>query len=128
MVYHHGPHGGVEIGGEARLSAKLSGPAAYRFRLGDHTAPAWPDPPQREASVASFRFQAVDRAEPQTPHSSVYRLTPTTEEIARAVAVGSQPRPVLQYELPRPANNKLADDDEDLEFEEDDDPVLDLSK
>lgn len=30
--------------------------------------------------------------------SAVYAITPTTEEIARVVAVGSQPRPVTQWE------------------------------
>lgn len=35
--------------------------------------------------------------------SSIYRLTPTTETIARAVAKSSQPRPVRAFELPAPA-------------------------
>jgi hypothetical protein len=34
--------------------------------------------------------------------SSVYRMTPTTEELARAVARGSQPEPVHRWELPKP--------------------------
>jgi hypothetical protein len=33
--------------------------------------------------------------------SSVYRVTPTTEEIARAVAVRNQPEPVHQWEMPK---------------------------
>lgn len=33
---------------------------------------------------------------------SVYRMTPTTEEIARAVSIRSQPTPVHRYELPTP--------------------------
>lgn len=32
--------------------------------------------------------------------TSVYRLTPTTEEIARAVAERSQPQPVHRWEIP----------------------------
>jgi hypothetical protein len=35
--------------------------------------------------------------------ASVYRMTPTTEEIARSVAGHNQPRPVSLYELPKPA-------------------------
>lgn len=34
--------------------------------------------------------------------SSIYRLTPTTEEIARGVAAKSQPQPVHRWELPAP--------------------------
>jgi hypothetical protein len=33
---------------------------------------------------------------------SVYRLTPTTEEIARSVAARNQPEPVYRWELPAP--------------------------
>lgn len=44
---------------------------------------------------------------------AVYRLTPTTEEIARAVAARAQPEPVYRYELPRalaPAPTPSQDD------------------
>jgi hypothetical protein len=34
--------------------------------------------------------------------SSLYRLTPTTEEIARSVAARNQPTPIYQWELPKP--------------------------
>ena len=33
--------------------------------------------------------------------SSIYRLTPTTEEIARSVALHNQPEPVRMWELPK---------------------------
>lgn len=33
---------------------------------------------------------------------SIYRLTPTTEEIARSVAARNQPEPVYPFELPAP--------------------------
>lgn len=46
---------------------------------------------------------------------SVYRLTPTTEEIARAAAIRNQPAPVYQWELPKALT---AATDEDDEFEE----------
>ena len=45
--------------------------------------------------------------------SSVYRLTPTTEAIARAVAAKSQPEPVYQWELP-PARGKRPDPEDEL--------------
>lgn len=35
--------------------------------------------------------------------SSVYRVTPCSEEAARAVAARNQPEPVHQWELPKPA-------------------------
>ena len=51
--------------------------------------------------------------------SSLYRLTPTTEEIARAVAKNNQPAPVFRWELPEvkqlPASNY--DDFEDSDDE-----------
>jgi len=34
--------------------------------------------------------------------SSIYRLTPTTEEIARSVAARNQPTPAHRWELPAP--------------------------
>jgi len=34
--------------------------------------------------------------------SSIYRLTPTTEAIARSVALHNQPAPVRTWELPKP--------------------------
>lgn len=49
--------------------------------------------------------------------SSIYRLTPTTEEIARGVAAKSQPQPVHRWELPAPA---ATGDEEDGAYSEDD--------
>lgn len=43
---------------------------------------------------------------------SIYRLTPTTEEIARGVAQRNQPEPVHRWDLPRlPAPAGQSDDD-----------------
>jgi hypothetical protein len=55
---------------------------------------------------------------------SIYRLTPTTEEVARAVARGSQPEPVHRWELPKPeeAPAVLAGRREEPDEEEDDGP------
>ena len=36
-------------------------------------------------------------------HGSVYRLTPCSEEVARAVSSANEPRPVHVYELPAQA-------------------------
>jgi len=44
--------------------------------------------------------------------SSIYRLTPTTEEIATAVAVACRPEPVHRWELPAAPEAWNADDDE----------------
>lgn len=40
---------------------------------------------------------------------SLYALTPTTEEIARAVAARNQPAPVHRWELPPPSTPSTAD-------------------
>jgi hypothetical protein len=53
---------------------------------------------------------------------SIYRLTPTTEEIARGVALRNQPEPVHRWELPAPvgrtAPEHLEDTEEDAPEEE----------
>src|SRR6185295_17411712 len=49
--------------------------------------------------------------------SSIYCLTPTTEDIATAIALKCQPEPVHQYELPAPRTSRgdagMDDDDDD---------------
>lgn len=53
---------------------------------------------------------------------SIYRLTPTTEEVARGVAACSQPEPVHRWELPSPAKAAAAfdpDPDDRLDDERD---------
>lgn len=47
--------------------------------------------------------------------AAVYCMTPTTEEIARAVALGNRPAPVTRWELPAPAQrtSDVGDQDED---------------
>ena len=47
---------------------------------------------------------------------SIYRLTPTTEEIARGVALRNQPEPVHRWELPAPLKTPacvVGEDDDD---------------
>ncbi len=45
--------------------------------------------------------------------SSIYRLTPTTEEIARAVAARDQPNPVERWELKQLEAPRRRDDRDD---------------
>jgi hypothetical protein len=47
---------------------------------------------------------------------SIYRLTPTTEEIARGVALRNQPEPVHRWELPAPV--KMADETGRIDHED----------
>lgn len=61
-----------------------------------------------EAQIAGASFLRIDV--PSNPPAtqfyapgSVYAITPTTEDIARAVALGSAPAPVQRWELPAPA-------------------------
>ena len=62
--------------------------------------------------------------------SSLYRLTPTTEEIARAVAKNNQPAPVFRWELAEvkqlPAGSddlftRAPDPEDDDDYEDSDD-------
>jgi hypothetical protein len=47
---------------------------------------------------------------------SVYAITPTTEEIARAVAVDNMPAPVQRWELPAPPREEIdLDEEEELD-------------
>jgi hypothetical protein len=54
--------------------------------------------------------------------AAVYCITPTTEDVARLVAAGSDPAPVKRWELPAPASTSPPagfdgawDEDDDLE-------------
>lgn len=51
--------------------------------------------------------------------SAIYALTPTTEEMAKAVALRNQPRPVSRFEL-LPMRREPVEEPE-FEYEEDDD-------
>lgn len=53
--------------------------------------------------------------------SSVYRLTPTTEEIARSVAARNQPTPAHRWELPALPAQQDEERGDDAELWEDDD-------
>jgi hypothetical protein len=78
----------------------------------------------REVSIAGAGFLRVDvPSDPPTTHyqspSSLYRLTPTTEDIVRKLAQRWRPEPVSVYDLPRlparseddPADADVVDED-----------------
>lgn len=82
----------------------------------------------REVTLAGAGFLRLDvpAAENATaatqlyPPSSVYCLTPVTEEIARSVARTNRPEPVHRWELALPASTSLPrapHDDEDEDYE-----------
>ena len=55
--------------------------------------------------------------------SSIYRMTPVSEEVARAVAANDKPAPISPWELPRnllpaPASTPLYDDEPDEDDDE----------
>lgn len=74
-----------------------------------------------EANIAGASFLRIDvpSAPPATQYyapGSVYAITPTTEDIARAVAQQRTPAPIQRWELPAPELN----DDERVSSEQDD--------
>lgn len=71
----------------------------------------------QEVEIAGAGFFRIDVPGPKEdsmtqfyPPSAVYCLTPTTEEIARAVALHNQAGPVTRWELALPRT----DDDEEV--------------
>lgn len=66
------------------------------------------DVPGREGEPVATQFYSP---------SSVYCLTPTTEAMARAIAIRDQPAPVQRWELalpaPRPEDDDASHDDSD---------------
>ena len=85
----------------------------------------------REVTIAGAGFLRIDvpgesvnglsliKATQYIPPSSLYCLTPTTEEMARAVATRYQPEPVQRWELPAPREESYrypeADRDDDTD-------------
>lgn len=55
---------------------------------------------------------------------SVYCLTPTTEEIVRAVCRKDHPAPVSRYELPAPKPAPVPTYDDEPDYDDDDDDRL----
>jgi hypothetical protein len=75
----------LELLGHVRLAGRVTEEERFGTKLGRI------DIPLGEQMVTQY-FSAA----------SIYRLTPTTEEIARAVALRNQPEPVHRWELPAP--------------------------
>jgi hypothetical protein len=100
----------LELMGHVRLAGRVTEESHFGVALGRIDIPT--------AAGDGYTTQYFGGA-------SIYRLTPTTEEIARSVAAHSQPRPVQSWELPKPAaltaepTGNDADDDPDNEIWED---------
>lgn len=77
----------VELMGHRRLAGLVS--QAEQFGV----AMLRVDVPGENGEVSATQFYGG---------SSIYCLTPTTEEIARAVALRNRPEPVARWELPAP--------------------------
>ncbi len=77
----------VELLGHVRTAGLVTEEERFGAKLGRC------DVPRQDGTFTTFFFGG----------SSVYRMTPCSEEAARAVAKGNEPRPVHQWELPKPA-------------------------
>jgi hypothetical protein len=77
----------LELMGHVRLAGKVTEEEHFGAKLGRI------DIPTGDAFTTQY-FSG----------GSIYRLTPTTEEIARGVALRNQPEPVYRWELPAPAS------------------------
>lgn len=87
---------------------------------------AWP------AGFAELTIPATDGHEAVTQllsPQSIYRLTPTTEAVATAVAARCRPEPVHRWELPAPEEREERDSDADWidsnPFDDEDDDLDD---
>lgn len=95
----------VELMGHVRMAGKISEQELFGAKVGRIDIPGEGD---------SFMTQYFGG-------SSLYRLTPTTEDTARMVAAHHQPEPVYVYELRPPTPPRLGVCDEDEDDEGDDD-------
>ena len=86
--------GVLELMGHVRLAGRITEEERFGGKLGRI------DVPNGDVFTTQY-FNA----------SSIYRLTPTSEEAARAVAANCQPTPVHQWELPKPAIRHVEDND-----------------
>ncbi len=96
--------GVLELMGHVRTAGRITEENRFGAVLGRC------DVPQEDGSFVTVYFGG----------GSVYRLTPCSEEAARAVAVRNQPEPVHQWELPKPALPVPAG----LQADEDDDETI----
>ncbi len=103
--------GVLELMGHVRMAGRITEETRFGTVLGRI------DIPQSENGFVTQYFGG----------GSVYRFTPTTEEIARAVAVRNQPEPVYSWEIKAlqppdesPRARPVAPDYEDADIEDDD--------
>jgi hypothetical protein len=94
----------LELMGHRRLAGKVTesailGGALLRI-----------DIPGENGKIESTQFYG--------PHA-IYCLTPTTEDIAKAVAAQSHPEPVTRWEFPQLAQSNRGSDPEDDFFDND---------
>lgn len=82
----------VELMGHVKLAGKLTEEERFGAKMGRIDIP-------RDAEKFVTQYFGG---------GSVYRITPTTEEIARAVAARNAPAPVHAWELPAPATPPAA--------------------
>lgn len=91
----------LELMGHRRLGGRVSeqviaGAAFLRIDI--------PGPePGAVASVIATQFYSA---------AAIYAITPTTEEVARAVASRNQPAPVQRWELPGPVASNVVESDD----------------
>jgi len=101
----------LELMGHVRLAGRISEEERYGSKLGRI------DIPGKDGTFTTQFFSG----------SSIYRLTITTEEVARQIASSCSPAPIQPWEFPRaalpapePRYAGLRDSDND-EFDDDDD-------
>lgn len=103
----------LELMGHVRLAGKITEEEHFGSKLGRI------DVPNDDGGFTTQFFGG----------NSIYRLTPTTEEIARSVAKSSQPAPVHSWELPRLPSPKegviIGEPAFDIEHDDDDELVGD---
>jgi len=75
----------VELMGHVRMAGRVTEEERFGSKLGRV------DVPRTDGTFSTHYFGG----------GSVYRLSPTTEEIARAVAAHNQPQPVHSWEMPK---------------------------
>lgn len=94
--------------GHVRLAGKISEETKFSVAMGRIDIP-------KDTTGNEFTTQYFSGG-------SVYRLTPTTEEIARSIAKANQPEPAHRWELPQlnAAAGQTAEVGEDV-FDEDED-------
>lgn len=106
----------VELMGHIRMAGRLTEEERFGGKLGRL------DVPGEDDTFTTVYFNS----------NSLYRLTVSTEAVARRVAEANRPRPVHAYEMPEPIPRSLVsrhrddDRDDDIDFGDDDDADDDL--